>query len=94
MQLRDKPLKLAAMVACGTIVSLFGGLDLFDGAISIRRLGDLSATTTPVHFWTFVSAFALGCCFLVLGWFVVWAEWKIDYTPPPKQRFDDPERRQ
>lgn len=93
MRLRDRPLKLACTIAFGTIACALGGFDLLDGAISLRRLGDLNAATTPLRFWTFVGAYALGCCFVVFGWFVLRDEWRVDHKLPPKPHFDDPTRR-
>lgn len=95
MRLKDRPLKLAALIAFGTAACVLGGLDLMDGEIYMRRWGwgDLSAAWTPVRFWAFVCLHFLACCFVAFGWFVLRDEWNVDYRLPPKQALDDPTRR-
>ena len=93
MRLRDRPLKLAALVAFGTLALLFTGHDLLDGAVAVRRLGHFSADATPVRFWLFVMAYLAAWGFIVLGWIALRDEWTIDYRPRWKPPLDQPSHR-
>ena len=93
MRLRDRPLKLAALVAFGTLGLLWMGHDLLDGEVDVRRFGYLSAEATPIRFWLFVTTYLGAWGFIMLGWMVVRDEWTIDYRPRWKPPLDRPSHR-
>ncbi|HWH22972.1 MAG TPA: hypothetical protein VNT25_06785 [Allosphingosinicella sp.] len=84
---------MVALVLFGTLALISCGFDLLDGDITLRRLGHLSITETPVRLAMFVVGYLLVLGFTVLGWFVVFAEWNIEYRLPSKVPLEDSEHR-
>lgn len=69
------------------------GMDLFDGDITLRRFGHVTAYGTPAKY-VFVSAmYFVSVALTAAGWFLFVQEWRTDYRPRVKPEFDDPSKR-
>ncbi|MDG5488217.1 hypothetical protein NYR55_06235 [Sphingomonas sp. BGYR3] len=92
MRIKDRPWKLLA----GAIVLLIGligfGMDLTDGSIELRRHGMIDAEEHPVRFAMVCFMYALGWVLWLVCCVAVFDEWQMNYSPPPKDRFIDPDR--
>ncbi|WP_129790889.1 hypothetical protein [Sphingosinicella sp. CPCC 101087] len=93
MRLKDRPLKLLTLTLLGTVGLIFFGLGLLDGEVTLRRFGHVVAAEAPARFALVIAGYVLSWGLMAFAWFVVISEWSIDYRPPAKPSYDDPERR-
>jgi thiosulfate reductase cytochrome b subunit len=92
MRLRDRPWKLAILIAFATIAVAHFGIDLFDGQVTLRRRGTVDAATRPVRFALVAAGWLLGALTVGFGWVGLVAEWNVDYRSRTKPEMIDPDR--
>ena len=84
-------------VLLGLLFMTFGlalfGMDLLDGDITVRRMGHLTADSTPGRLALVWAIYLLGVLLTAGGWLLFVSEWRRDYRPRPKPEFDDPSKR-
>ncbi|WP_426276883.1 hypothetical protein [Sphingomonas sp. FW199] len=75
------------------LIGLIGfGMDLADGSIEVRRHGTIVAGDHPVRFAVVVAMYALGWVLWLVCCVILFGEWQMNYSPPPQDRFIDPDR--
>jgi hypothetical protein len=92
VSLKRRPWKLLLLVAFGTAAVILFGIDLLDGEVRLRRLGEVSVAATPGSFVLVIVGYALAVVTVAVGWFVVSAEWGQSYAPPYKPPLVDFDR--
>jgi uncharacterized protein YqgC (DUF456 family) len=84
---------MLALLSFVTIAMVAFGVDLLDGMIETRRLGEASVGETPGKYAALVLGYLICWPFIILGWFGLVSEWRQDYLPPLKPPLDDPGKR-
>jgi hypothetical protein len=81
------------LVVIGTVALVAFGIDLLDGEVETRRLGEVDVSQNAARYSAVVIGYLLACALIVLGWLSLIGEWKRDYRMSLKPPIDDPDRR-